>query len=112
MANALANVLVQGNGVAEAGAARMRRGGEEAIVRGMAAINIRVGDAAENREVAAMLVQQFEVGRQWILAAPGFREEMFRQQSEVIANAEHAARLAAGRFPISDVAAERSKSRR
>jgi hypothetical protein len=55
MADALANVLIERNSVLEPRAARMRRRRQNAIVRRMTAINIRMTNATENSEIVAML---------------------------------------------------------
>ena len=41
----------------------MRRGGEEANVGRMSAIDVRMGDAGEDAEVLAMILQELEIGR-------------------------------------------------
>jgi hypothetical protein len=105
MADAFSDVLIERNRVAETSAARMRRGGEEAVIGGMAAIDIGMGNAAENGEIVAMLAEQFEVRRKLVIGAGIFREEMFREQAEIVTDAEHAARLAAGSLvgsPLND----------
>jgi hypothetical protein len=61
VADAFRDVLVEGDGVAETAAARVRGRREEAIVRRVAAIDIRVRDAAEDGEVVAVLLQEIEV---------------------------------------------------
>ena len=76
----------------------MRCGGEEAIVGRMPAINIWMRDAAEDGEVFAMFAEQFEIRRKFVALARILGKEMFRQQAKVIADAEHAARFAAGRL--------------
>ena len=48
------DVLVERDGVAKRAAARMRRGGEEADVRRVPAIDVRMRDAAEDGEVVAV----------------------------------------------------------
>ena len=88
VADAFGDVLVERDGVAEAAAARMRRGGEEAVVRRMPAVHVGMRHAAEHGEIVAMLLEQFEVGRQRVIAPALLREEMFRQQAEVVADAE------------------------
>jgi hypothetical protein len=72
-------------------------GGEEAIVRRMSAVHVGMHYATEDREIVAMLLEQFQVGRELIPASAVLREEMFRQQSKIIADAEEAARLPARR---------------
>src|SRR5205814_1991662 len=62
--DALGDVLIQRDGVAKTAAARMRRSREEAIVRRMSAIDVGMGDAAEDREIVAVLLEQFEIWRE------------------------------------------------
>jgi hypothetical protein len=112
MPDALADVLVERDGVAEACAARMRCGGEKAIVRGMSAIHVRMPHAAEDRKIVAVVLQQFEVRRERVVAATVLREEIFRQQTEVIADAKEAARFSAGRRVGSDAFGHGCKNRR
>ena len=69
VADVLGDVLVERDGVAEAAAAGMRRGGEEADVGGVAAVDVRVRDAAEDGEVVAVLLEVAEVGRERVAAA-------------------------------------------
>src|SRR5438445_7709948 len=94
MPDALADVLVQRDGVAETAAARMRRGREEAVVRRMAAIHVGMRHAAEDREIVAMLLEDSQIRRQWVITPVLLREEMFGQQTKVVADAEEPARLA------------------
>lgn len=79
--DALRKLLVERNGVSEAGAARMRRAGEEAVVR-------RMPHATENGEVVARILQQFQVGRQRVAASAAGGQEMLRQRAEVVADAK------------------------
>src|SRR5205807_3726467 len=95
MSDALADVLVERDGVAETGAARMGRGREKTIVRRMPAVHVGMPHAAEHREIVAIFLEHFEVRRQRIIAPAFLWEKMFRQQTEVVADAEHPARLAA-----------------
>ena len=97
MPDAFADVLVERDGVLEPRAARVRRGREETVVRRMPAIDFRMRHAAEHRKAIPMFLQRFEVRRQRIAASAFLGEEMFRQQAEVIADAEHPARLSARR---------------
>jgi hypothetical protein len=96
VADAFANVLVEGNGVAETAARGVRSGGEEAVVGRMAAVDVGMRDAAEDGEIVAMFFEKLEVGREFVIGAGGLREEMMRENAEVIADAEEAAWLAAG----------------
>src|SRR5713226_7098009 len=63
----------------------------------MASIHIRMGYAAEDSEFVAVFLEHFKVGRRAVIATAILGEEMFRQQTEVVANAKHSARLSAGR---------------
>ena len=74
----------------------MRRGGQEAVVRRMPAIHVGMRDAAEDGEVVAMRFELFEIRRK-PLVAPAFWEKHLRQQTEIIADAQHPARLHAGK---------------
>ena len=95
MPDALADVLVERDGVAETGAARMGRGREKTIVRRMPAVHVGMPHAAEHGEIIAMLPEHFEVRRQRIIPPAFLGEEMFRQQTEIVADAEHPARFPA-----------------
>ena len=75
----------------------MRRGREEAIVRRMPAIHVGMRHAAEDGEIVAMLLEDLEIRRQWVITPVLLREEMFGQQTQVVADAEEPARLAAWR---------------
>ena len=75
----------------------MGRGGQETDIRRMAAIDVRMRHAAEDREVIAVFLEQLEVRRRRVIASAAGREEMVGQQAEVVADGEHPARLRAGR---------------
>jgi len=62
VADVLRGILVERDGVAEAAIAGVRGGGEEAVVGRMPAIHERMGDAAEDGEVIAVLLDRLEVG--------------------------------------------------
>src|SRR5437667_488272 len=96
MSDPLANVLVQGNCVAETRAPRVRRRREKTIVRRMPSIYIRVGNAAKDSDVIAMFLKHLKIGGQGVIAATVLGKEVVRQQAEVVANAKHSARLPAG----------------
>ena len=53
----LRDVLVERNGIAKHAAAGMRRTGQETDIRGMAAVDIGVRDAAEDGEIAAVFLR-------------------------------------------------------
>src|SRR2546428_4425688 len=93
MPEALADVWVERNGVAESAAARMRRRREETVVRRVPAIHVGMRHAAEDREVVAMLLENFQIRRQWVIAPGLLREELVWQQTEIVADAEEPARL-------------------
>src|SRR5439155_3755369 len=99
MPDALADVLVERDGVAETGAARMWRGREKAVVRRMPAVHVRMPHAAEDGEIIAMLLEHFEVRRQRIIAPALLRKELFRQKTEIVADAKHPTRFSARRSP-------------
>src|SRR5262245_206475 len=63
----------------------------------MATIDVRVPHTAEHREIVAMLPEHFEIGRERVIASTLLREEMFRQQAEIVADAEEPAGLPARR---------------
>src|SRR2546430_2461601 len=90
MPDSFADVLIERNGIVETAAARMRRGREETIISRMTAIDIRMGDAAENGEIAAMLLQDFNVRRKGVIAPGILWEEVLGQEAEIIADGEHA----------------------
>src|SRR5262249_50144395 len=92
MSNLLRGELIKRDGVAEAAATRMRRGGEEAVVRRMPAVHIRMRHAAENGEVIAVLGEHFEIRRERVIGAGRGGEKFLRQQAEVVANTEHPTR--------------------
>src|SRR5258705_12760738 len=88
MTNPLANILVERDCVAETGAAWIRRCGEKTIVRWMPAIHIRMRDTAEHSEIGPIFPQHFEIRRRRVVAPAVFREEMFRQQTKVVADSK------------------------
>ena len=53
-------------------------------------------DATKDSEILTMRLEHFEVRRERIIASACFWEEMLREQSEIIADAEHPAWFAAG----------------
>src|SRR5262249_22489917 len=71
----------------------MRSRSEEAIVRRMSAVHVRMPDAAEHREVVAMILHLFEVRRELVAFAYliRFRKKFLWKQAEVIAHAEESA---------------------
>ena len=81
MPDALGDVLVERDGVAEAAAARMRRGGEEAVVRRMPAVHVRMRHAAEDGQVVAVRLQVLQIRRQRVAAAGLLGEEPVGQQA-------------------------------
>ena len=60
--DAFADVLVQGNGVAETAAARMRGRSQETIVRRMAAVHVGMRHAAEHGEIVPVRLEHFQIG--------------------------------------------------
>ena len=69
VADPLGDVLVERDRVAEPAAAGVRRGGEEAVVGRVPAVDVGVRDAAEDGEVVAVLLEQLQVGRGLVVAA-------------------------------------------
>src|SRR2546423_587267 len=96
MTDPFRNVLVQRNGVAEAATARMRRGGEEAIVCRMAAVHVRMRHAAENGKIIPMLFKNFEIGRESIIPSGLLRKKLIGQQTKIVTDGKHPARRSAG----------------
>ena len=97
VADALGHELVEGDRIAEAAAARMRSRGQEAVVGRVAAIDIRMGDAREDAEVVAMRLQELEIRRRLVVLTLARREEVVRDEAEVVADAQHAPGLGGGR---------------
>src|SRR5260221_722458 len=97
MADPLGNILIEGNSVAEASAAGMRRGGEKAIVRRMSAVHVWMRHPAKDGKIVAVLFQNFQIRRERIIASGFLGKELFGQQAEVVADGQHPARFAARR---------------
>ena len=96
-ADLLGDVLIERDGIAEGAAAGMGRGGQEADVGGMSAIHVGMRDAGEDAEIVAVLLEEFQVGRRDVVAACAGGKELIGEQSQVVADGEHAARCGAGR---------------
>ncbi len=92
MADALGGELIERDRIAEAAAARMRRGGEEAVVRRVAAIHIGMRHAAENGEFIAVLAQLFQIRRERVVAPGLLGKKLLGYEAEVVAHGEDAAR--------------------
>ena len=92
-ADLFGDVLVEGDGIAKRTTAGMRRGGEETDVRRVAAIDVRMGDAAENAEIVAMRREALEVGREGVVTTGVRGEELIGEEAKIVADAEHPARL-------------------
>jgi len=105
--DAFADVLVERDGVPEPGTSGVRRGCEKAIICRMAAIDIWVGDATENGEIVAMILQSFEVGRQRVTSTAFLWKELFWQEPKIITDAKHATRFPAGSLIGRDAIYER-----
>jgi hypothetical protein len=91
VADALRDELVQRDGVAKRAAGRMRRGGEEGNVGGVAAIHVGMRHAAHDREVIAMVFEKLEVWREGVILACLPWEELAVQQAQVVADAQEPA---------------------
>src|SRR5262245_60828612 len=94
MSDAFGGELIERDRVAEAPTAGMRRGGQKTVVRRVAAVDVGMPDAAEDREVLAVRAQQFQIRRK-LIATPllvGRREKLSWQHSEVVADGEEARR--------------------
>jgi len=85
-----AMTLVERDRVVERAAAGMRSCGEEADIRRMAAVDGRVGNAAEHGEVVAEVLKVLEIVRGDVVAPLTGREELLGQDAEVIADREQA----------------------
>src|SRR5688500_4094355 len=71
----------------------MWRRSEETDVGRVAAVDVRVRNAAEHREVFPVLLEQLQIRRQ-LISTPGLLgKEPLWQQSEVVADGQHPARL-------------------
>src|SRR4051794_29328560 len=97
MPNSLANILIERNRVAETCAAWVRRSRQETIIRRMPAIHVRMRHTAEHSKITPILLQCLEIRRQRVVTAAVLGKELVWQQTKIIANAEHAARLSARR---------------
>ena len=94
MADAFGDVLVERDGVAEPAAARMRRGGEEAVVRRMPAVHVGMRHAAEDGEVVAVLLQQLRGKARARSRAPSSSgKKCSGSRPRLLQIAEHPARL-------------------
>src|SRR4051812_39666204 len=71
----------------------------------MSTIDVRVGDAAENREIVAVFVKELQVGRKRVVATGGGGEKAVGQKAEIVANGKNAAG-GSGRFGSAGGAAE------
>ena len=92
MTNAFGYVLVERDGVAKARTAGMGRCSEKADVGRMSTIDIGMGDSAKNGEVVAMGFERLQVRRKGVIRPRIFWEEMFGEESQVVADAEYALR--------------------
>src|SRR4051794_1056570 len=73
----------------------MRSGGQETVIRGMPAIDIRMRDAAEDREVPTMVLEHFKVRRERIVLSALLGKKIIGEQTEVVADSQYTARRAA-----------------
>src|SRR6185369_770013 len=73
-------------------------GGEERLLRLVESIDLRMGDAGEDREVAPEVLQDLEVRRQGVLLPRLLLKELLREDALVGLDRNHPARnLAPGR---------------
>src|ERR1043166_4013356 len=93
MTNAFANILIEGNCVAEASAAGMGCCRQKAIIGRVPAVHIGMGNTGEHSEIIAKILQHLQIWRERIIAAALFWEELLRQQSEIVADTKHTTRL-------------------
>ena len=75
----------------------MGRGGEETDVGRMTTVDVWVRDTAEDGEIIAVFLKEFEIRRRRVIAASAFGEKVLRQQSEIVADGEHSARRVGSR---------------
>src|ERR1035438_5383998 len=74
----------------------MRRRRQEADIGRMAAVDIGMRDARQNREVFPILLEDLEVVRGRVVASRIGREKLGGQQTKVVADTEHATRHGSG----------------
>ena len=78
----------------------MWRGSQETDVGRMSTVHVRMGNAGENGEVVAVILQEFEIRRRCVIPTISFGKKMFRQQAQIVANGEHSAGRTSNRgFP-------------
>ena len=94
VADPLRRKLIERDRVAESAAARVRRTGQEAVVRRMAGVDVRMPDAAEDGEVVPVGTELLEVWRELIAEALRFRrrEEVPGKDAKIVADREEPAR--------------------
>ena len=68
-ADLLGHHLVEGDRIPKSSVGRVRRGGEEADFRRVAAVDVGVTDAAEDGEVVPIVPQMAQIGRKGIAIA-------------------------------------------
>src|ERR1044071_331091 len=71
----------------------MRRCRQKTDIGRMTAIDIRMRDSRQDGEVSAVILEDLEVARRSVVSPCVSREELSGQQTKIIADAEHTARL-------------------
>ena len=90
--DAFSQELIHGDAVAKAWRAGMRRTSEEGFVRVVPVPHVGMIQAGDDREVAAMRLDDLQIGRGRVVAARLLRKKMRRMIAEVVPNAEKAPR--------------------
>jgi hypothetical protein len=88
--------LIERDRIAKRTATRMRRGSQKANIRRMAAVYIGMRNAAEHREIMAVRLQQFQIRRSFVFAPRALGKELVCQQTQIVADCQHPARLRGG----------------
>ena len=92
-ADPLRHELIQRNRVAERTAARVRGCRDKAHISRVTAVHVGIRHTAEYREVLPVLLQQLQIRRRLVVLVLPFREEIARQQAQIIIDREHPPRL-------------------
>ena len=85
----LGGELIQGDLVTEAALGRSPCGGQEAVLGAVSAGDVRMGEAAEDREVVAEGGQRSQVRRSGVAATRLRGEELGGEYAEVVRNEQH-----------------------
>lgn len=90
VAHALGGVLIDRDGVFEAGLSGMRGASEVAFFGGVATVDIGVHEAGDHREFFSVGLERFEVGGDFVVASGLLREEKRGVDAEGGADRKHA----------------------